>query len=143
MRCRCRKALAPALGLALFAVAVPAAPPLPDPTQPPPVRTAAAAGPRPTARASAPAPRPRVTSILVTRRGEASAWVDGRLVRPGERLPGGETIARIDAQGVTLQGPRGEQRLWLLADVAAPARTLTPESTPASHAVELAERSRP
>jgi hypothetical protein len=95
------------------------------------------------ARASAPAPRPRVTSILVTRRGEASAWVDGRLVRPGERLPGGETIARIDAQGVTLQGPRGEQRLWLLADVAAPARLPAPEPKPESNAVELAERSRP
>lgn len=119
-----------------------AAPPLPDPTQPPTARVAVA-GPRPMARASAPAPRLRVTSILVTRRGEASAWVDGRLLRVGERLPGGETVARIDAQGVTLQGPRGEQRLWLLADVAAPARTPTPEPIPPTTAVELAERSKP
>ena len=98
-----------------------AAPPLPDPTRPPDAPRAAGAGAaRPAVRASAPIVRTRVTSILVTRRGEASAWVDGRLLRVGEQTAAGETVARIDAQGVTLSGPRGAQRLWLMTDVAGP-----------------------
>lgn len=131
------------LTAALLVPAAAAAPPLPDPTQPPGARSAQAS-PRPAApRASAPTVRPRVTSILIPQRGEASAWVDGRLLRVGERLPGGETLAHIDAHGITLQGPRGEQRLQLLADVAMPSRAAMADAVPIPPAVELAERSKP
>lgn len=126
----------------LFAWAglAPAAPPLPDPTQPPSAaRAPGAAAARPAARASAPAPRVRVTSILVTQRGEASAWVDGRLLRVGEQTAAGETVARIDAQGVTLSGPRGTQRLWLMTGVAGPhPRAATPDPIPQQAPVEVA-----
>ncbi|MFO1219349.1 MAG: hypothetical protein U1E89_13355 [Burkholderiaceae bacterium] len=126
--------------IAIAAPGVPAAPPLPDPTQPPIVRAATAA--RSAAAASAPAARPRVTSILITQRGEASAWVDGQLVRVGERL-GGDTVARIDTQGVTLQGRLGAQRLWLLNETNPRPRSAPPEPHPPEPRVELAERANP
>lgn len=119
---------------------VQAAPPLPDPTRPPDAPRASGTGAaRPAVRASAPQARTRVTSILVTRRGEASAWVDGRLLRVGEQTAAGETVARIDNQGVTLTGPRGAQRLWLMTDVAGPhPRAAAPEPNPKQAPLEVA-----
>lgn len=114
--------------------------PVPDPTRPPsPVAVSAAPAARAAPRA-APAPdKPRLTSILLDRRGVSTAWVDGQLVREGESLASGERLSRIDAQGVTLSTPRGEQRLWLLADVMAPTpRRATPPSTPQPASVDVA-----
>jgi hypothetical protein len=133
------------LAAALLAgmAAAQAAPPLPDPTRPPGAE-AAAAGPSPGApRVAAGAPRtaaaataaasaPQLQSVHVPRAGqagEASALVDGRLLRVGDRLSGpfGERVVlAIDTQGLTL-GPPGQAgtartglRLPLLAAVGLP-----------------------
>ena len=64
--------------------------------------------------ATAPAPvRPTLQSLQVSPHGGSSALVDGRVVRVGDRL--GETVVvTIDAQGISLRGPRYEQRIALL-----------------------------
>ncbi len=115
------------LGVAASRAGAPA-----DPTQPPADRPAAAT-PAPRLAARPVAPRlPRVTSILLNRQGASSAFIDGRLQRVGDRLPGGERLTHIEAQSVTVAGAHGEQRLWLLADVATPAPRSTPPSSPPS-----------
>jgi len=124
------------LGVAASRAGAPA-----DPTQPPVGRTTAVT-PAPRLAARPVAPRlPRVTSILLNRQGASSAFIDGRLQRVGDRLAGGELLTRIDAQSVTVAGAHGEQRLWLLADVATPAPRGTPPSSlppPPQASVEVA-----
>ena len=113
------------LGVAASRAGAPA-----DPTQPPTERSAAGIqAPRVAARPVAPR-LPRVTSILLARQGPSSAFIDGRLQRVGDRLAGGELLTRIEAQSVTVAGAHGEQRLWLLADVATPAPRSTPPPPP-------------
>ena len=108
--------------LALLASAAPrsgaAAPAqaLADPTQP-----AAIAAPAPVRRdAAAPLPAapawPRLQSVQIAAHGGSSALVDGRVVRVGERI-GELSVVSIDAQGISLRGPRFEQRLALLPGV--------------------------
>ncbi|MDH4392956.1 MAG: hypothetical protein QE285_16235 [Aquabacterium sp.] len=108
--------------------------PLADPTRPPAALTApggpaAAALPHranlDTARAIAaaaraatppppPAALPRLQSVQLPAQGKALALVEGRLVQVGDLLDGRAVLA-IDSQGLLLQGPRGPERLWLLA----------------------------
>jgi len=122
-----------------------AATPVPDPTRPPPAATIGAApAPRVASSTAAAAARPRVTSILLDRRGPSSAWINGQLVREGERLASGERLSRIDAQSVTLSSPSGEQRLWLLSDVMTPSRRrTTPVPIALPSGVDLARSSTP
>jgi len=63
------------------------------------------------------APLPKLQSIQVLAgQGGSNALVDGRLVRVGDRL-GEFNVTAIDRGGLTLLGPRGEQRLPLLTGV--------------------------
>jgi hypothetical protein len=105
----------PALLLLLAAGGAAAAPPtgLADPTRPPGVVAAPVATASNTAPKAAPAP-PRLQSVQLGRSGEATALVDGRLLRVGDALGEAKVVA-IDLQGLQLQGPRGSERLWLLA----------------------------
>lgn len=115
------------LGVAASRAGAPA-----DPTKPPTERFVLGA-PAPRLAVRPVAPRlPRVTSILLARQGASSAFIDGRLQRVGDRLAGGELLTRIDAQSVTVAGAQGEQRLWLLSDVAGPAPRATPTPPPPS-----------
>ena len=98
-----------------------------DPTRPPASAAAAAAAdpadrhadaaarlPRP---AAAPASAPQLQSIQRPATGAASALVDGRLMRVGERI-GDQTIVAIDTHGVQLRNARGAlQTLTLLSGV--------------------------
>jgi hypothetical protein len=69
--------------------------------------------PRPAAAASAtPSAAPRLQSVQTAGPGRSKALLDGRLLHVGDRL-GEQTVAAIDAQGITLSGPRGPQRLTL------------------------------
>lgn len=120
--------------LALLAQAPAAtAGPLADPTRPPaallaPGGLAAAALPHranaDTARAIAAAARAAeppppsapavVQAVQLPAQGEALALVDGRAVKVGDAVDG-RTVLAIDGQGLLLKGPRGPERLWLLA----------------------------
>lgn len=113
------------LGVAASRAGAPA-----DPTQPPLERAASKPTTTRLAERAAAARLPRVSSILLARHGPSSAFIDGRLQRVGDRLPGGELLTRIDAQSVTVAGAHGEQRLWLLADVASPTPRRTPPAPP-------------
>jgi hypothetical protein len=127
--------------LALLGAAVQAQP-VADPTRPsaallgdaPVAKTGTAATPRPVA-AAAPAALPPLRSVQIPQQGPPSALLGGRVVRVGDHS-GEHRVVAIDSQGVTLRGPRGEQRLALFAgitksasrDTAAPRAALAPES---------------
>jgi hypothetical protein len=151
--------------LALAGACVAAPPALPDPTRPPmleaappgsayglrhPLRLAAH---RAAEAASAPAaaPLPLVQSVRLARQGAATALVDGRLLRVGDRLAGpwGErAITRIDEQGLLLSAlakDRAPLRVWLLGATAQspnPIATATAAAPPTPTA-KLAGRSNP
>jgi hypothetical protein len=97
-----------------------------------PVAAAASTAPK-----AAPAP-PRLQSVQLGRSGEATALVDGRLLRVGDALGEAKVVA-IDLQGLQLRGPRGEERLWLLAALV-PNRSTppAPPPTPAPPTVAVA-----
>lgn len=111
--------------LALLPLASLAAPPLADPTRPPAFAAPAAegagrsAGPARGA-VALPAPPPASAPVLQSLQlgpGQASALVDGRLLRVGDRL-GQRTLVAIDAQGLTLRTEAGRsERLELLSGV--------------------------
>ncbi len=104
----------------LFATQTHAEPVL-DPTRPMAalLGESAEASPAKAARSAAPAASapvaatPRLQSVQTSSSGAASALLDGRLVRVGDRV-GEQSVAVIDRRGLTLRGPRGEQRLSLL-----------------------------
>ena len=115
-----------ALLLVSLVAAHAAAGPVPDPTRPmatmlgdvpdarltKPVRSSP-----PAAAASAVPASPRLQSVRLASTSTAStALLDGRLVRIGDRV-GEQSIAAIDRHGITLRGPRGEQRLSLLLGI--------------------------
>jgi hypothetical protein len=78
---------------------------------------------------------PPLRSVQIPRQGPPSALLGGRVVRVGDHS-GEHLVVAIDSQGVTLRGPRGEQRLALFAsvtksasrDAAAPRAAFAPES---------------
>jgi MSHA biogenesis protein MshK len=105
------------LTLLLAASHAPAhADPLADPTRP------AGAAERPSTSAArssstaAPPLWPQLQSIQVGAPGGASALLDGRVVRIGERI-GEVTVVAIDAQGVLLRAARYEQRIALVPGI--------------------------
>ena len=119
--------------LALLLAGAAQAGPLADPTRPPaalaaPGGLAAASLPHranlDTARAiaaaaraaepQAPATPALVQAVQIGANGRAQALVDGRPVKVGDLLEGRSVLA-IDAQGLLVKGPRGPERLWLLA----------------------------
>ena len=130
-------ALAPAtlagsvLALCLLASApLGAAPPLTDPTQPPDFTPGASHTATAAARAAAEVlrapPLRHLQAVQTSAHGVATALIDGRVVRVGDVLgegPGGVTVHAIDADGVTLHGPRYRQRLALT-----PGGTKTPSA---------------
>jgi hypothetical protein len=128
-----------ALLLLLAAAETGAAPPagLVDPTRPPGAAPARAAA---SARAPAGSPAaelrqpPQLQAVQLARGGASTALVDGRLLRVGDRL-GDAKVVGIDLQGLQLQGPRGTERLWLLAAVVQPP---PPPPTPAPPTVAVA-----
>ena len=79
--------------------------------------------------AAAPAPRawPQLQSVQIPAQGAASALVDGRVVRVGERI-GDVTVVAIDAQGVLLRAARYEQRIALVPGIVKTASASTPIS---------------
>jgi len=87
---------------------------------------AAAAAAAASAAAVAPVPPPVLQSIHLRRGGEASALVDGRLLRVGDKL-GEATITAIDADGLTLRHARGTERLPMW-----PSGRLNSTSTPSN-----------
>ena len=106
---------------ALLVTAHAVAEPVPDPTRPMGLADTEARPVRAARSASAPAavqaPLPKLQSIQVLAgQGGSNALVDGRLVRVGDRL-GEFNVTAIDRNGLTLLGPRGEQRLPLLTGV--------------------------
>jgi len=111
-----------ALAAALFAAHAVAEPVL-DPTRPmasllgEPAEAGPAKAPRPAApAASAVASTPRLQSVQTSSSGASSALLDGRLVRVGDRI-GELSVTAIDRHGITLRGPRGEQRISLLSGI--------------------------
>ncbi|MBN8486702.1 MAG: hypothetical protein J0M20_03065, partial [Burkholderiales bacterium] len=95
---------------------------LTDPTRPlaglSPADTVSASAPRGAAPVAVPAPppaEPQLQSLQLPRDGQASALVDGQLLRVGQRWNAFEILA-IDAQGVLAKGPGGPQR-WTLVGV--------------------------
>lgn len=159
--------LSTALLLACAAVSRAAPPALPDPTRPPlleaaptgtayglrhPLRLAAHRAAE-AASAPLPVPLPLVQSVRLARQGAATALVDGRLLRVGDRLSGpwGErAITTIDEQGLLLSvGPkdRAPLRVWLLGATAQgqnPISTTTATAAaPPKPTAQLAGRSNP
>jgi hypothetical protein len=114
--------------------------PVPDPTRPMATMLGDAADPRsakttrsgpPAAATSASAvvAAPRLQSVRLASNPSAStALLDGRLVRLGDRI-GEHSIAAIDRNGITLRGPRGEQRLSLLLGITQTASREAPPAT--------------
>lgn len=112
--------LNPTLVLLLAAPLAAAAQGLVDPTRPPAAwgASASASGAVPgavaTRGATAPAvQRWRVLSLHLPRHGSASALLNDRLVRVGDRL-GEQQVVAIDAQGVLLRHARGNTERLLL-----------------------------
>jgi hypothetical protein len=111
-------------GAALLFATPAFAEPVLDPTRPMAALLGepADAGPAKAARSAAPAASapaaasPRLQSVQTSNSGAASALLDGRLVRVGDRV-GEQSVAAIDRRGLTLRGPRGEQRLSLLTGI--------------------------
>lgn len=129
----------PVLLLLLAAGGATAAPPagLADPTRPPVVTATPVAAASSTAPKAAPVP-PRLQSVQLGRGSEATALVDGRLLRVGDTLGEAKVVA-IDLQGLQLMGPRGSERLWLLAALMQrPSSPPSPPNTPASPTVAVA-----
>lgn len=126
------------LAPALAAAAGPAG--LADPTRPPGAVAAPAApvAAAPHTPRKAPSMPPRLQSVQLGRGGEATALIDGRLLRVGDAL-GGAKLVSIDLQGVQLQGPQGSERLWLLVAPVPPSDSPpSPPSTPAPPTVAVA-----
>lgn len=125
---------------------------LPDPTRPPPglgtattlsTRTSpppppvfgeASAAPRMRPAPAAAPPTPRVQALQLPTGavpGSATALVDGRLLRVGDRL-GDATVQEIRSDGVWLRLPRGgTQWLGLFAPTEPPASTLSTDQNTA------------
>jgi hypothetical protein len=76
---------------------------------------AAIAAALPMEAASAPAAPPALQSLQVPRQGEATAIVDGQLLKVGGKL-GSYEVTHIDAHGLMVRGPSGRER-WTLAGV--------------------------
>ncbi len=112
--------------------------PVPDPTRPMAAMLGDAADSRPAkpvrsgppaAAASAVIAAPRLQSVRLASNPSAStALIDGRLLRLGDRV-GDLNVASIDRHGITLRGPRGEQRLSLLFGIT---QTASREAPPAA-----------
>ena len=75
------------------------------------------------------APRtwPQLQSVQIPAQGAASALVDGRVVRVGERI-GDVTVVAIDAEGILLRAARYEQRIALVPGIVKTASAPTPIS---------------
>lgn len=107
--------------IALLAAAVQAQP-VADPTRPAaalisePATPRLVSAPSPKPAAAAPAPLPALQSVQIPRDGAPNALLGGQVVRVGDRI-GEHLVTAIDGQGVSLRGPRGEQRLALFANV--------------------------
>lgn len=134
--------LLPVMTAALLMQQAQGAGPSGDPTRPPSIADNAPsktlhpaarvpARPVPPAQGVAPAPAmprqpppapPTLQAVQVPRQGEASAIVDGRLVRVGDALDSA-TVLAIDVDGLTLRVATGTRRLWLLGAVVQPAAT--------------------
>jgi hypothetical protein len=119
--------------LIVLALATPAAwAQLVDPTRPP---AAAVSAPAATASAVRPAAAPRLQSVRVPQGGPASALIDDRLVRVGDKL-GERTVVAIDAAGVVLRNAKGTpERVPLLN----PAIVKQASATPPAPAVARIE----
>ena len=132
----------PRLTLSVMALAWAAsahAQPITDPTRPPPAAALAspvgAIAPARAASAVAPAAGPQLQALQLPTDGSASALVDGRVVRAGDRL-GEHTIVAIDARGLTLRSARGSTQLMsLLSGV-----TKTPSGAPPDTALAASTR---
>jgi hypothetical protein len=71
---------------------------------------------------------PRLQSVrLAANPGASTALLDGRLLHVGDRV-GENSVAVIDHHGITLRGPRGEQRLALLPGIRQTASREAPPS---------------
>jgi MSHA biogenesis protein MshK len=105
---------------------------LADPTRPAAALAAASVGPAASRPSSgnvraASGVAPRLQSIQLRAGGQATALLDGRVVRIGTRI-GERTVVNIDAQGMTLRGARGnEQLLTLLSGVHKTPSAQTPD----------------
>lgn len=82
---------------------------------PKPLEALAAAVAAPQDAASAPAAPPALQSLQVPQQGEATAIVDGQLLKVGGKL-GSYEVTHIDAHGLMVRGPSGRER-WTLAGV--------------------------
>ena len=80
-------------------------------------QTAAAAAAAAAAAEAPAAPLPTVTlqAVQSPARGQSAALINGQLVKVGDPVAGRQ-VTSIDAQGVVLRGPAGNERLWLLGD---------------------------
>lgn len=100
--------------------------PLVDPTRPHAVAVPAVAGAPARADSSA-APRawPTLQSVQIPLHGDASAMVDGRIVRVGERI-GDATLTAIDAQSIVLRTSRYTQHIGLTPGIGKTASATAP-----------------
>jgi hypothetical protein len=109
----------------------PAAALLAEPGEAHPAKAARSVAAAASASASAVTTVPRLQSVQVNAgggAGAASALLDGRLVRVGDRV-GDKSVATIDRHGLTLRGPNGEQRLSLLTGITQAASRAAPPAT--------------
>ncbi len=94
--------LYPVSCILLAAIPAAGAGPLPDPTLPPRARPAQA-------EAAQPLPTP---TLIVRTADQAMAWLEDRLVQPGDRI-GRMRVVRIEDDAVVVHTPQGQQRLTL------------------------------
>ena len=112
---------------------------LADPTRPRSAAEPLAAAPAVSERSAAPSAWPKLQSVQIPAQGEASAMVDGRIVRVGERI-GEATLTAIGANSIVLRSARYEQHISLTPGIAKIA-SVTAQSTP-QPAVALATKER-
>lgn len=107
-----------------------------DPTRPHAAAVPAVAG-APVRADSSAAPRawPTLQSVQIPLHGDASAMVDGRIVRVGERI-GDATLTAIDAQSIVLRTPRYTQHIGLTPGIGKTVSVVAP-TTPNPPAVAL------
>ena len=110
-----------------------------DPTRP---RTTAApvavSAPARSGDDAAPRAWPKLQSVQIQAQGEASAMIDGNVVRVGERV-GEATLTAISAQSIVLRTARYEQHISLTPGIAKTASTNAPMA-PNQPAVALATK---
>jgi hypothetical protein len=66
---------------------------------------------------------PRLESVYLPKKGVPRALIDGQLVALGADV-GGRRLVRVSETAVTLEGPEGQEKLYLTPDIEIQGRTM-------------------